>query len=240
MPKLLHADLYRCFHRLYLYLLAGVLAGICLLLNFQFRQNGNIAVEDAWMIALNQLFGYPLLIIPMLSDIVYSEEWREHTLKNTIAYGAGRGAVYFSKIVTCVFLGLFLAAAVLGVFCLSSLLLLPRGAGFNAGLVGFFFGRFAALCSVYIGSITVAAFFTIFLHRGALATFVYYAAMYLSRYLFVLLHIPQAAGYLLESQIQPIVSGSPDAVWQAVFIGAGTFAVFLAGGTVLFRRSDVD
>ncbi len=237
MLKLIRADLYRSFHRFYLYLLAAGLAGICLLLTFQAR--GHATAADLWRMAQAQLFGFPLMVIPMLPDIVFTEENREHTLKNTVAFGVNRAELYGSKTVTSILLGLLLAAAVLGVFCGSSLLLLPRGPEFTGELVRQFFVRFAALCSVYVGAVAVAAVFTIFLHRGALAVFAYYAAIYLSRYLFLLLHIPKANDYLLYSQVHPIVSGAPDAVRQAVLISFVTFAVFLALGAALFRRSDV-
>ncbi len=239
MLKLIHADLYRCFHRLYLYLLAGALAGLCLLLSFQFRRQGDITAAQAWTFALTQLFGYPLLVIPMLPDIVFTEESREHTLKNTVAFGVSRVELYVSKALTAILLGLLLAAAALAVYCGGTLLLLPRGPVFAGGLAGQFFGRFAALCSVYVGAVAVAALFTVFLHRGALAVFVYYAAVYMSRYLFPLLHLPKAADYLLVAQVRPIVSGAPDAVRQAVLISLATLAAFLTLGAACFRRRDV-
>ena len=235
----MHADLYRCFHRLYLYLLAGALAGICLLLSFQFRRQGNVTAAQAWIFALTQLFGMALMVIPMLPDIVFTEESREHTLKNTVAFGVNRAELYVSKALTAILLGLFLAAVALAVYCGSTLLLLPRGPEFAGGLARQFFGRFAALCSVYAGAAAVAALFTIFLHRGALAVFVYYAAIYLSQYLFPLLHLPKAADYLLVSQVKSIVSGAPDAVRQAVLVSLATLAAFLTLGAACFRRRDV-
>ncbi|MCI1991350.1 MAG: ABC transporter permease [Oscillospiraceae bacterium] len=239
MLRLIHADLYKIFHRFYFYIMAASLAALCVLVNLVLRTAGQYsAASFSWGFAVSMLSA-PVFLMPMLTDIVSAEEYREHTLKNTLSFGTNRTSLYFSKAITSVLLGILLMAVVLVFYCGSSLIFLPRDAKFTGDLIREFFVRAAASCSVYIASIAMAVFLTVLFRHGSLAIFIFYGAFYLTEYLFKLLRISQLNRYTLKTQIGQI-AGQPLAQLQTpVLISLVTMAVFLAAGAAVFHRRDI-
>lgn len=240
MLKLIRADLFRLFHRIYFYVLLGALAGLAVIVNIAIANVNSYAfVSFSWGFVLSFLM-VPLFLMPMLSDIVLAEEYREHTLKNTVANGVNRLELYLSKTVTTVVLGLLLAVVAVGAYCASSLILLGRDPQFTDQFVREFFLRVGAACTVYIAGMTLSNLLAVLLKRNSLFVFVYYAAVFFTQYLFKLLRVPQLNDYLLVSQIT-VVSGKPVAQLQgALVISAITAVVCIICGLVFFRRQNVD
>lgn len=239
MLKLIHADLYKVFHRLYFYILAAALAALCIMVNVALRTSGQYAnTSFSWMFAIS-LLSMPVFIMPMLTDIVSAEEFKDHTIKNTLSFGTNRTALYLSKVITSVILGLILMAVVLAVYCGSSFIFLPKDAKFTSDVVREFFIRVAASSSVFIACIAMAVFFTILFRHGSLAIFIFYGAFYLTEYLFKLLRISQLNNYTLKTQIGQIIQSPVAQLQTPVLISLITMAAFLVVGVAVFRKRDV-
>ncbi|CAB1249939.1 conserved membrane protein of unknown function [Ruminococcaceae bacterium BL-6] len=237
MLKLIHADLYKTFHRAYFFLLTAVVSALCVVMVFALRggEAGN------WSAAVSlgaMLLSYPVFLLPMLTQIIYAEEFRDHTLKNTMSYGTDRTVLYLSKWLTVIILGVVMTVVVLAFYFGSTALVLTRDSAFRWELVREFFVRLSAACAVYVAAISMSVFFIQLLNKSTLAIFLYYGCFYLSDLILKLLHLDKGIDYLLKTQISAI-AGNPLANLQTpVVISLVTMAVFFLAGIVFFRKED--
>lgn len=239
MLKLIHADLYKIFHRFYFYIMAVFLAALCIIVNIVLKTAGQYSTASfSWAFAVSML-SVPVFLMPMLTDIVSEEEYREHTLKNTLSFGTNRTTLYLSKTIASVILGLILMAVVLVAYCGSSLILLPKDPKFTSQIIQEFFIRVAASCSVYIACIAMGVFLTILFRHGSLAIFIFYGAFYLTEYLLKLLRISQLNNYTLKTQINQIIGNPLTQIQTPILISLVTMVVFTVIGIAVFRNRDV-
>lgn len=238
MLKFIHADLYRIFHRLYFYLLTASIAGLCILVNFALSQSpDNSLTRLSWSMALSFLT-FPAMLMPMLTELVTGEEFREHTLKNTLSFGISRKKLFASKLITSTILGVILGAAALASYCGSSLLFLRRDAGFTDAFIRDFFSRVGIACVIYAAGVVMATFLSVCFRRNSLSIFAYYGLLFLSPYFFTLLRLSVINKYLLVSQFKIIASGNPQQAQTALLIGVITLAVFALMEMFSLKRKD--
>ena len=177
MRNYLTAECYKVFHRKYFYLtllavlvLEGLLLGAYwLTLNW-----GNPTVDFAF--AANTL-GYMLavgLYAPLLTvDMVFSEQYKNGTLKNEVAYGAPRVRIYLGKLAVSTLVSLLAAAVMVGFYMGGCWLLFPHNGGDAQAwaLVGYLLAGALPLwlagqgvvmvCYFLVRSTTVAAFVSV-------------------------------------------------------------------------------
>ncbi|MCI1982783.1 MAG: hypothetical protein LKJ45_06430 [Oscillospiraceae bacterium] len=238
MLKLIHADLYRVFHRFYFYTMMAALSGLCILLVTVMKSNSFGTVSVAWKFFLSILI-YPVFLLPMLTGISAGEENRNHTLKNTVSFGVSRPVLYLSKTVSTILLGVVLMAVVLGVYCGFSFLTMTKDAAFSGGFIQDFAARVASVCLVYMAAIAISIFFTAIFRRNSLSIFLFYGVFFFTDSLFKLLHLADLNIFLLKTQIFRIESVPVVQLFQPVLISLGTLAVFTVLGVAWFRRSDI-
>lgn len=235
MFKLIHAELYKIFHRAYFFVMALCAAALCVVLMFAMRgENMSKSVEFGTM-----LLSYPVFLLPMLTQIVSAEEFRDHTLKNTLAFGTNRTALYVAKWLTAIILGVLLAAVVLVAYFGSAALLLTKDTAFTSGLMREFFTRVGAASAVYVACISMSVFFISLMSRSTLAIFLYYGAFYLTNLLLQLFRLVWGIDYLLKTQIEAIAANPVSQLQQPVVISLVTMAAFFAAGLAVFRRKDL-
>lgn len=242
MIKLIHADLYKAFHRMYMYIFMAGMAGIAMLVIFAFANNSSpeyAVTSVAWNFAISNLLVFPLFIMPMFVDITIAEEYKEHTMKNTVSFGESRTKLYLSKLISAVILGLLLAAVTLAVYCGSSLLFLKHDAAFNSAFIQDFFQRVGASCIGYVTAIVIAAFFAVLLKRSSLFIFSYYGIMFLTQYIFRLLKISFLNKYLLQSQFGVFAAGTIPQIQNSIVICLVTLLAFMVLGVISFKKQDI-
>ena len=174
MRNYLAAECYKVFHRKYFYLtllvvlaLEGVLLwGYHLTLNWG---NPNVDFNFAAGI-LASLLAVGLYAPVLTGDMVFSEQYKNGTLKNEVCYGAPRLRVYLGKLVAAGLVSVLAAAVMLGVYILGSALLFPandRGwsliACLLAGAPALWLAALGVTMAVYflVRSTNVAAFLTV-------------------------------------------------------------------------------
>lgn len=237
MLKLIYADLYRTFHRAYFFLLTAIVSVLCVVLVFALRGGD----AGSWSTSVSMgamLLSYPVLLLPMLTQIIYAEEFRDHTLKNTMSYGTDRTTLYFSKWLTVILLGVVMTAVVLTFYFGSTVLLLTKDPDFHWGLVREFFVRLGFACAVYVAAISMSVFFIQFLNKSTLSIFLYYGCFYLSDLVLKLLHLNKGVDYLLKTQISAIANNPVTELQTPVVISLVTMVFFVLAGTLFFRRQD--
>lgn len=240
MLKLIFADFYKVFHRTYFYVLTLVLAALAVFVVVSLHTGSPQAdtVSVALQLALQYLV-MPVMVLPCLTDIVLNEEYREHTAKNTMAYGTNRVMLYSAKLITAFLLGVLMMVVVLGLYFAASMVLLQHDAALTGALLGEFFIRIAASCVVYAACLGMAAFFSTLCSRNTLWLFLFYGAFLFSDLLLKLLRLDGGTAYLLKTQILS-VSGNPvNQLLRPVLISLATLVLFYAAGTVLFCKKDM-
>ncbi|WBY64895.1 MAG: ABC transporter permease [Thermocaproicibacter melissae] len=237
MLKMIHADLYKTFHRAYFFIMTLVVSGLCVALVFAMRGGGAGNWTGATELGV-ELLGYPVFLIPMLTQIVYAEEFRDHTLKNTIAFGTNRTVLYISKWLTTIILGVIMAAVVLFFFFGCAALILPKDSDFTWDFMKVFFERFGASCLVYIAAISMSIFFIQLFNKSTLAIFFYYGGFYFTDLILTLIKCDKGIDYLLKTQMSAIISKPVDQFRDPIVITLVTMAVFFVAGIVFFRKKD--
>lgn len=240
MLKLIHADLYKVFHRPSFYLLLSGMAALAFFVNFSIaRISPDNSVYSSWMVVLIYFLSWPVLLMPVLVDLVESEEYKDHTLKNAVSYGLNRGELYCSQIVVAVILGVLVGAVALGAYCGSSLLLLKRGAQFTGAFAADFFRRVGVSCVGYAASISAAAFLAMILPKNSLFVFAFYAVIYLPQYVLRLLKLSGWSRFLLMPQFSRIAVGSAQQMSDSLLVFLVTAAFLILLGVAFFRKKDI-
>lgn len=127
MLNVIKSEIYKTRHRLYFYVFLGIscLLILGLVVLFVLNSNGQsrIYYEDILRLPLAALsIGVYFALIPC--DIVFSEEYKHQTMKNTLSFGISRQSLYLGKLITSILTALFSAALMIGLFMGSAYLLL--------------------------------------------------------------------------------------------------------------------
>lgn len=237
MFKLIHADFYKTFHRAAYYMMLLIFCGLAFLFSLMLRGSSAGTWSGSVGVAVELLF-YPPMLLPMITQIVLGEEYREHNMKNTLSFGTDRGLLFSTKWVSSVLLGLILTAAVFGVYFGSSAMLLQHDSAFSQELMRQFLSRLGVACLIYIASVTMSLFFLVLFNRNTLAIFLYYGVFYLTDLLLTLFHLKKVVPYLLKSQLSSIV-GEPNVLMQQpILVSLATMAVFFVASLAVSYRKD--
>ncbi|MCH4239165.1 MAG: ABC transporter permease [Oscillospiraceae bacterium] len=239
MLKLIHADLYKVFHRTYFYILTLIVAALSLVIVFALHGSAQSSkVSVAFQFAF-QYVSLAVMILPCLTDIVLNEDFREHTMKNTLSYGTGRLALYASKMVASIILGVLMMAVVLAVYVGGSMVVLSHDAGLTSTFVNEFMMRMGTAGVVFIASLAMASFFSTLFHHNSLWIVFFYGGFFFTDLLLKLFRLSGAVPYLLKSQLT-VASGQPvDQLLKAVVISLVTLVVFFAAGAEIFCKKDI-
>jgi ABC-2 type transport system permease protein len=238
--KLIHADLYKVFHRIFFYSMLAVMAVLAVLVNFSLSKlSASNSAYASWMLVRLYFLSWPIFIMPILIDLIAAEEYKEHTLKNTVSYGLNRTKIYCSQLISSTILGVIVGVVALGFYCGSSLLLLKSDPQFTGAFIADFFSRVGVSCIGYITSIMIAAFFAMIFQKNSLFVFAFYAAIFLPQGLFKLLRHSEWNQYLLITQFGQISTGTTQQMMKSSVVFAVTAVIFLVLGIIFFNKKDI-
>ena len=75
-----------------------------------------------------------LYFLLIATDIVFSDQYKNNTLKNEASYGLPRVRIYLGKLLSSVLVAVVLCAVLIGGYLAFSLLLFPAGEGLETSL----------------------------------------------------------------------------------------------------------
>ncbi len=122
MLRMIKSELYKTRHRLYPYLFTSIIValGLAAVILFAVSNHGlamdeRVGFDGITVLTLNML---PIGLYFCLAfvDMVFSEEYKNQTMKNTVAFGMPRASVYLGKLITQIlvaFASLFVILAVI-------------------------------------------------------------------------------------------------------------------------------
>ncbi len=123
MFNLIRADLYKVYKRAYSKVFIGVCSGLVLFYSVMMSiVQSNLAGWEAVPTRSEMLLVYGVLLAAgmymaiITTDMVFSEEYKHGTLKNTVAFGYTRGQIYFAKLIAASIVMIVLAL-ILAVVC---------------------------------------------------------------------------------------------------------------------------
>ena len=256
MLDYLRAECYKMLHRSYLWMTLLITGALELIVVFLWAWlNGDVAnltASVAFSMLLYMLsIGYYATAIT--SDIVFSEQYKNGTLKNEVAWGMPRTRIYLGKLGASCLLSAAACVLVLGWYFLLCALMLP---GDGAALTALKTVGFGLLCAlpVWLGAqaLFLLCFFAI---RGTtagtiLAVFILAVLGQLFTFLSLLVSLPAPAlaDFLLNQKLLLLTSpleNITDHIWDwsrvgwAWAVGAGWFVGCTALGLWSFHRREI-
>ncbi|HJB26166.1 MAG TPA: ABC transporter permease [Firmicutes bacterium] len=176
MLNYIKSELYKTFHRKYLYIFTGICCLLCAgvnLLAFFANEHFDNPVDFGGLLSIAMMM-FPAVTYLMLitTDIVFSDEYKHGTLKNAISYGVPRWQVYFGKLLVSIFVTCLSGAVILGVFLLSAFLVAPstEQSGF---VLQWFWAYLGGAVPIWISGISLAVMLFSIIRSSTAASFVY-------------------------------------------------------------------
>ena len=132
MFNIIRSELYKTRHRKYPYILIGILSAFILFFvtvtAFQNRvNNANIGLGDV-LLACVPLLSMGVYMTILIVDAVFSDEYKNQTMKNTVAFGISRTSLFFGKLIAELIVAVISLIVLLAVLILSTLILMGPGA----------------------------------------------------------------------------------------------------------------
>lgn len=255
MLNLVKAELYKCRKRAYTKIFLGVCAGIILLftimmsvvqssMGFQVMTRSEILC--VYTICL--IFGMYLAIIT--TDMVFSEEYKHGTLKNSVAFGYTRGQIYFARLIAASIVMIVLAL-IIAVFCVVTCWIFFRPEDTDLAYTGYFFKAVGVLIPLWLSqvAICVALWFNIKNATfGAVVAFAYTAV--LPTFLTMLYYITEKEIFCKIAELLPIkkaqaiqslndISQVSSLAGEFLVDGVCFFVIFALLGWLCFRKKEI-
>lgn len=243
MFKLIKADLYKSFNRVYLYVFMAVMAGLAILYNIILSANG-ASRENSFGSSLYLLL-FPLYLLASFADIVTAEENKEHTLKNTISYGISRSKLFITKNISGIIIAFFVAAVTMIAFLASGYIFLTPGAGFTSEFLSDYLIRIAIAMLIYIAGINLSTLLAILVKRNSLFSLSYIGFLMFTPLVFKLLSLinpifEKGEFAMLSTQIQFIASSKPEEFMTTVWIALAHIILLNIIGLIFFKRQEIN
>lgn len=177
MLNYIKAECFKTFKRVYMRntLLIFVLLAVAVNVLFfvAFRSN---PADSQELIRTSLSIIVPMLLIMVymmliMIDIVFSEEYKYKTFKNTLSFGFTRTQVYFGKLAVSIIVAVVVFFITLAVYLVSLFLLL--GFPEDMSLIGVVFNRIAAAIPLYIGALCLCNACAFIIPNSTAFSFVY-------------------------------------------------------------------
>lgn len=252
MVNYIRAEWYKVFRRKYLYIAMVLLLGAEALLvsgwvftnahgnNIDFSFGGGMAVT---------MLTVGLYAVIIVSDLVFSDQYKCNTLKNEVACGLPRARIYLGKLVVASILGVVLSVIAVAFYeMLCRLTLLPGEPG-SAEKTLIIVG-YCVLVALpqWLGMLSVSILVSFLVRSGTVAAFVTLAVIV----------VPQTALKLMGLLVNPVFSEialrMPTSMidnarelvgdWQYLALSWGLGAAWFIGaaviGLICFRRKEIN
>lgn len=252
MRNVIKSELYKTCHRPYLYALLGICCvlafGVVFVIYLNSGGPSRIHYEDICRLLLAALsFGVYFSLLP--GDVVFSDEYKHQTMKNTLSFGISRTSLYLGKLLTSIAVFLFAVALMTGIFLGSAYCLLGAGdpALAREVTVRVLLSMVCAL-PLWIGALCVLNMMSFQFKSSNIMSFIFVGAFALMSLLTLLMghFISPVFNSLYSWMVMPQFDaikgaasiGGPLLI-KCALVGLGYSAVSTAIGLLLFRRREI-
>lgn len=253
MLRMIKSELYKTAHRKYPYVLVGVMSA--LILSFVALiavQRGTYAtyvhMEDV-VYSVIPMLSIGIYLVLMMVDMVFSDEYKNQTMKNTLAFGTPRATVYLGKLISSLIVAVLSLLALLAVLFGGSYLLLGVGdATMAAGAVRMFFERLTACLPLFIGALGTANLLAFTIRSNGLFVTTFVAVFALgAQFCDLLAYVVSpifntVRGWLLMPQFDAVFKSQmvlSEVIGKCLIVGLGYAIVATVVGLALFQRKEI-
>lgn len=247
MFNYIRAELYRNFHRAYLWIYTGILASLSLLMVVVAKINNLPDFDLTSLLDITTLLlTFPVFLVAAIIDMVTAEEQKNQTLRNIVTFGLSRAKTILSKLIVSVILAFFVAFIVLTVFYGSGTILYGLGKGFPDEAVNDLLTILAAV-PLWIGALSVGTFLALAINNNTIFSFVYAGLFLLTSHVVQLLTLLVSDKFkyihkiLITTQLKKLQA--PNLTSQdtacAVLIGLAYTVVFAGISVLYFKKKEV-
>lgn len=149
MSKFLKSEFYKLVHRAYPFVILILCSITAILINYAvwysqevMRIPFTISGEDMLMAGLYMMASVIWYMIIFTTDIGFSGEWRNNTMKNTVSFGTNRYVIFFGKCIMNFLILLIGIVIVSDIYVLSNYLFFHNDGSLVTSVYGNFFERF--------------------------------------------------------------------------------------------------
>ena len=249
MVKYLQAECYKLTHRrTYLFgFFAFILGGITAFMLLCKYNAGDGASMNFFLVNLPSLLSIGLYLSLIISDMVFSDQYKFNTLKNEVSFGLPRLRIYLGKLIA--------TAMIAVVFCLIIVL-------FYAGVAALLFPIEEGLPEVveYVGKFMLLSlplwlgglgfnYMLLFVMKGSTAaTVVYMLAMALTGTVVDMLELIQPKLWDVMEAVRDCLLTTPfdrmlvtsEAIGHAWLVGMGWLVIATGIGAIVFRKREIN
>ncbi|WP_346929554.1 ABC transporter permease [Clostridium sp.] len=253
MLNYIKSELYKTTHRKYPYIVVGVLSLICILVNIlalkiMKDQPGGfrISMSDMLMISTG-MFGMIYYAVIMIVDIVFSDEYKHQTLKNTVSFGINRTKIYLGKFISEIIVAIISLVIVTSVLILSSYMCLGLGEVTIVEVLKNFGAKLIAVFPLWVVGLAIANFLAFNIKNNNTLAFAYLGVVAVFPGIVSILAdlkpiFAKLQSILVSNQIkfirtQEIISGGDIA--KCYILGIIYVILITAIGIISFRRREI-
>lgn len=250
MGNYLNAEFYKVLHRrtYTLCMLALILGGEALLL-FLLKTAGfsNATTYDDVLGVLPLSLTVGLYLVLAVCDLVFSDQYKQNTLKNEASYGLPRGRVYFGKLISAVVVAVVFCAVIIGFYLAAGALAFPVRDGAAVAQELLRLGKSLAVAlPVWLGALSFAIMLLFVMKGSATVAVVYVLTLSLDGILDLMrLFLPKLDKVcvflqrcLISTPTESITNGSFD-IPYAWTVGMAWFVISTVIGAICFQKREI-
>ena len=198
MLNYMKSEWFRTFHRKYLYITTGCLCALVILASVFLKVNEDVMYDMTdymgtfllSIVTTGLSMGYYLTMI--VADMIFSDEYKHQTLKNTVSYGISRVKIYLGKLISGLMAGVLVMTVTVAVTVVTALLVFGTDAEFSGYLLNTMLPKLLAFIPLWMGGVAMGTMM-LFLLKNTAAAFAF---------LGVAMVLPMIFGYI--SPLYPI------------------------------------
>jgi len=253
MLNYIKSELYKTTHRKYPYIVIGVLSLICILVNilaasFIKKQPEifRISMSEILMFSTG-MFGMIYYAVIMIVDIVFSDEYKHQTLKNTVSFGINRTKIYLGKFISEIIVAIVSLVIVTSVLILSSYIFLGSDGATTVEALKNFGAKLIAVFPLWVVGLAIANLLAFNIKNNNTLAFAYLGVVVIFPGIVSILTnfkpiFVKIQSILVSNQIkfissQGIISGGDIA--KCYILGIIYLVLITAIGVVSFRRREI-
>lgn len=249
MVKYLNAEAYKLTHRkTYLFgFFAFILGGIAAFMILCKYNAGSGATFNFFMINLPPLFMTGLFLVLMVSDMVFSDQYKFNTLKNEASYGLPRVRIYLGKLLATALASVVICAIIILFYATFAAILFPVEEGMGEVLAHL--GQTLALSlPLWLGGLGFGYMLLFVMKGSASATMVYVLVLGVGDTILDLLELIQpkliealeaVRSCLLMTPFNQM-DVSPASLSHAWLVGMSWLIVSTLVGAMVFQKREIN
>ncbi len=253
MLNVIKSEIYKTGRRAYLYIFVGVISALGLALGVMFAVANRVrpaeyytGFESVAAIVIMMLSAGIYFTLPFV-DMVFSEEYKNLTMKNMVSYGTPRTSIYLGKLAVEILFALLGLAVMMTIILGGAFLLMgTQDMAKSTEMLGNLLVRLAVSIPLWIGALCTGNMLAFLIRNSVMYVMIFLA------WFGVVPEVLKGLGALVDPvfyqirscMIPPLFDLMPgalslDSIVRCVVVGLAHAVVFTVIGVLLFRKKEI-